>query len=447
LLIKNEFGFVLNATQNNFKKIFSKSASIKNILLLKKKSMKKNLSILLFCVYAISVKAGGFQVNLQGQKQIGMGNTGTGLLLDGSCILFNPGAMCFLTSNTLNASGSFIFPTTEYLASAPDNYSTETSPGVDTPFNFYANFKFKPSDKWNVGLGVYTPFGSRVVYPSDWKGEFLLQNIDLTTIFIQPTFSYQLSPQVGVGVGAVIGIGSFQLQRAIPVQNADGTYGEANLKGSANGYGFNAGIYYKPTEKFSVGLDFRSDVPVNITNGNANFTVPSSLNSYFPSTTFTSKIVMPYEASIGFGYVVNPKLKLAFDVNYVGWSSYDTLSFNFKTTTAQLQDIHSPRNYHNSFAFRLGGQYQLSDKITVRAGIYYDLSPVPNGYLTPETPDANKVGLSAGMSWKISKKINVDLSFLYDDVAKRTDTNIETQFSGTYKTNAIIPGIGFEYTF
>ncbi|MEO6883102.1 MAG: outer membrane protein transport protein [Bacteroidia bacterium] len=409
--------------------------------------MKNILLSSLFLISALSVEAGGFQVNLQGQKQIGMGHTGTGLLLDGACILFNPGALCFMDTNAVNVSGNFIFPRTEYLAPSPDTYNVGTTPGVDTPFNLYANFKFKKTAKWNVGLGVYTPFGSRVEYPSNWKGEFLLQNIDLKTIFIQPTFSYQLTPQLGIGLGAVIGIGSFQLQRAIPVQNTNGTYGEANLKGSANGYGFNAGIYYKPTEKFSVGLDFRSDVPVNITNGTANFTVPASLSSYFPTTTFTSKIVMPFEASIGFGYVVNPKLKLAFDVNYVGWNSYDTLAFTFKTTTAQLQNIHSPRDYKNAFIFRVGAQYQLSEKIILRAGVYYDLSPVPNGYLTPETPDANKIGLSAGMTWKASKKINVDLSFLYDDVATRTDTNIETQFSGTYKTKAIIPGIGVEYVF
>jgi hypothetical protein len=36
--------------------------------------------------------AGGFQINLQGQKQTGMGHTGTGLLLDGAPLFFNPGA-------------------------------------------------------------------------------------------------------------------------------------------------------------------------------------------------------------------------------------------------------------------------------------------------------------------------------------------------------------------
>lgn len=91
--------------------------------------MKKILVAVAFLISTVSVEAGGFQVNLQGQKQIGMGDIGTGLLLDGSCILFNPGALCFMNSSTVNVSGSFIFPSTEYLAPTPSNYTSENKSG------------------------------------------------------------------------------------------------------------------------------------------------------------------------------------------------------------------------------------------------------------------------------------------------------------------------------
>jgi long-subunit fatty acid transport protein len=41
-----------------------------------------------------------------------------------------------------------------------------------------------------------------------------------------------------------------------------GNYGEGSLEGKASGYGFNAGIYFKATEKLSIGFDYRSQVNV-----------------------------------------------------------------------------------------------------------------------------------------------------------------------------------------
>jgi long-chain fatty acid transport protein len=42
--------------------------------------------------------AGGFQVNLQGQKQTAMGHCGIALPLDNSAIVFNPGTLIFVDS-------------------------------------------------------------------------------------------------------------------------------------------------------------------------------------------------------------------------------------------------------------------------------------------------------------------------------------------------------------
>ncbi|HEY4799713.1 MAG TPA: outer membrane protein transport protein, partial [Bacteroidia bacterium] len=167
----------------------------------------------------------------------------------------------------------------------------------------------------------------------------------------------------------------------------------------------------------------------------------------FPATTFASTLTLPSTTTLGFGYVVNEKLKLALDINYVGWKVYDTLSFNFAHNTSLLQDIHSPRCYKNVFIFRGGAQYQLKNNLFVRGGAYFDMSPAPDGYITPETPDANRIGITAGASWKATKKLNLDFSFLYIQSMKRTTTNLETGFSGTYQEKAIIPGIGLEFLF
>ena len=411
--------------------------------------MKRIPFILTFFILSSSTLfAGGFQVNLQGQKQTGMGHTGTGLLLDNSCILFNPGAVSFLDSlRGISFGASLIFPRTMYLEPYPGTYTANIEPHVGTPITLYAAFNFKKINKLSAGIGVYNPFGSRLEWANDWKGQFLIREIDLKTFFIQPTVSYKLHEKLGIGVGFVFATGSFKLRKGVPIQDSSANYGEGNLEGNASGVGFNAGIYFKASEKLSIGIDYRSQVNVKVEKGTAEFTVPNSVSEFFPETTFSTQLRLPQVATLGIGYVLNSKLKLALDINFIGWKSYDSLIIDFKQNTDKLADIHSARMYENVFIFRIGGQYQLTDKWTVRLGSYYDMTPVKAGYLTPETPDVNKIGITSGASFRVTKKIHLDLSLLFIEGIKRTDTNIETQFSGTYKSRAVIPGFGLQYLF
>jgi len=411
--------------------------------------VKKLFTFSIFFINIISVFAGGFQLNLQGQKQTGMAHTGTGLHLDHASILFNPGAVCFMGNQKGFSVGmSFIMPRTTYLEEYPGIYTSNTVKHTGTPFTLYSVTKFKEKHKWNVGLGIYTPFGSKVEWPSDWKGQFLIREIDLKTIFIQPTISYRVNEKMGIGLGFVYATGSFGLKKAIPVQDSvTGTYGEGVLSGKASGFGFNGGIYYQVNQKLSIGISYRSAVKVTIDGGTADFQVASSLTEYFPSTNFYTSITLPATTTLGFGYKVNNKVKFALDLNSVGLKSYDSLIIDFYDNTDKLKDIHSAREYKNSFIFRLGGQYQVNEKTTIRCGAYYDISPVKAGYLTPETPDSDKIGITTGASIKLNKRFTMDLSFLFIEGKKRTDTNIETQFSGTYKTRAFIPGFSFSYLF
>ena len=406
--------------------------------------MLRRVFILLLLLPAV-LRAGGFQVNLQGQKQAGMGHTGTGLLLDQACIFFNPGALVHLdTVYGVYAGSSFIIPRTQYLEPAPGVYNEETEHHIGTPFALYAAYKVRSKDNMYLGLGIYTPFGSKVQWPDDWKGKFLIREIDLKTIFIQPTFSYKVNDKLGIGAGPIFATGGFLLRKALPVQDSTGQYGEGTLEGKAMGFGFNAGIYYKLNEKISLGFDYRSQVKVTVRNGDASFTVPPSLAQYFPATHFTSAIKLPQTISTGLGFAVNKKLKIAIDLNYVGWHCYDSLKIDFADTTSKLQNIHSARMYKNVFIYRVGAQYKINDLIIARLGAYYDTSPVSAGYLTPETPDQNKIGITSGVTFTISNRANVDVSFLYIEGLKRSDTNLETQFSGTWKTRAVVPGFSLE---
>jgi len=154
---------------------------------------------------------------------------------------------------------------------------------------------------------------------------------------------------------------------------------------------------------------------------------------------------LPATNSVGVGYYPTNKLTLAFDANLVGWNVYKTLAFNYATTTAFLQNEALQRNYKDAVSLRLGGQYKATDNIFVRAGGGFATTAVNDGYVTPDVPDANRIYFTGGLGYKAAKHLDVDVSFEFEHIMQRTQTNIQSQLSGTFKTDVYIPGVSLAY--
>ncbi len=414
--------------------------------------MKNTIKIAVFAALMLLLHgqlllAGGFQVNLQGVGQTGMGHCGAGLAFDASVQCFNPGGLAFAPSS-VSVGITPIFARISYLAPSPDNYTTTNEKTISPPLYAYGSYRLRLNDQHSIAIGaaLYTPFGSRVRYADDWKGQFALREISLKTIFIQPTIGYKFSDKFGIGGGPIFATGNVLLRRAMPVQFTDGSYGQAQLSASAKGMGFNVGAMLRPIPALTLGLSYRSGISFKAENGRAEFDVPSSLAEYFPTTSFSGAIALPAMGTLGGAYVLNDKHTFALDANYVFWNVYDSLNFDFKDNTDKLDDLKSAKNYTNSMIFRAGYQGELMRNFFVRGGLTIDLTPVPDGYLTPETPDANKIAISTGLGYRW-KGLQVDASFLWVEGQARTDINLETNFGGTFKGRAFIPGLGITYAF
>lgn len=405
--------------------------------------MKKVLLLALFLAPLMAFSQ-GFQVNLEGQKQIGMGHTGVGTLQDGASVFFNPGAVAMLPENYLQGGISPLFFKSDFNPSGT-SVQNRTANKVATPFEFYGVWGPKLSF-WKLGLGVYTPFGGLTDWGNTWQGKYVLESLNLKAVYFQPTLSIKLADFLSIGGGFIYNHGSVDLTRAIPVANSSGDPGQAELKGSGKGYGWNAGIYFKTQSGVTIGITHRSKVNTTISDGNAIFTVPTSLQSSFPQpNTFTSTIPLPATNSIGFGFYPSSKWILALDVNLVQWDVYKTLSFDYKTNTPALQDTHSPRNYQQAVSVRGGAQYKATTNLALRFGGGYASTAVADGYVTPEAPDANRVYGTLGLGYTLAKHLDIDISFEYEHLMQRTQTNIESQLSGTFKTSVYIPGISLAY--
>lgn len=140
----------------------------------------------LLSISSVAVFGQGFQVNLQGQKQIGMAGAGVGLALDEASVFYNPGAVSMLDKNAISAGISPVFFKSAFLQRG-SNHVEYNKDEVATPIQVYGVWGPK-SGKYKLGLGVYTPFGGLNNWGEDWSGKYAITSLDLKAIYIQPNF-------------------------------------------------------------------------------------------------------------------------------------------------------------------------------------------------------------------------------------------------------------------
>ena len=415
-----------------------------------------------------SVKAEGYAVNVQGAKQIGMGHVGVALNWDASSMQFNPGALATLNAKySLAMGGSLVWSETDYNSLSSAFKSSKTDNPISTPFYLYGSAKL--TDKFVVGLAVYTPFGSSNVWGDNWSGKYLVQDISLKSIYIQPTISYKLNDWISIGAGLNIVYGEFELNKAFPIlpnptlppsaTNPIIADGGAELSGNTIKYGYNLGVFLQPTEKLNIGISYRSKVDIELDNseGEGEFSFPSTVSPVLVTGykaggvtdgTFTATLPLPASLNVGLAYQIDEKWLVSADVNFVQWNVYKTLEFVSEDATAL--NSKNTRAWDNSMTYRIGAQYSANEKLDLRVGFYYDETPTNDKYYAPETPGANKIGITGGLSYLLNEKFSIDAAFIYSKGEKREayDTNPTSQgFGGEYQNTAFIPSIGITYNF
>ena len=424
--------------------------------------MKKVLLLAVFALATAVMYAGGYRVSLQGQKSLAMGHTGVAVVNSSELVFFNPAGLVYL-EDRLNITGgvSGVFSNVSYQNELTGDFAETDSP-VGTPFYLYASYK--ANDWLSFGLGIYTPFGSRVEYEDDWAGSHLVNNIELVAVYVQPTVSVKLSDHFSIGGGPILAIGSVNFNRNLTrnLTDIDGNRSNVTIDASGItefGYSFGAMLNLDNQDKWKLGFNYRSQIDVQVEAGDGQATFANIPDSPLAPITngdfdFTASLPLPAEWTVGFSYKPNDKWLFAVDYNYAEWSAYDSLDLNFLAAdgTVALESI-NPRNYKDASTIRLGVQYSPIDKIDLRAGYYFDESPVQDGFFAPETPRNDSNGFTAGLSFNVSEKLAIDASFLYlnfKEIDASYDAFLESDgtpapFAGTYKSSAVVAGLGLSY--
>ena len=393
--------------------------------------------VVLLILCSTLATAGGFQLNEHGARAMGMGGAFAARASDLSAIYFNPAGLAFQKGRQVYVGVTLIAPSSTFYG--PDqlntNQETKMKSQVFNPINVYGSYRI--TDDLIVGFGVNNPYGLGTEWPADWSGRFISTKVNLETFFFSPTVAYKVSDRFSLGVGMNYVTGKVTLKRVL--SDPFDPHANVTVEATGSSIGWNSGALYKATDNLSIGASYRSEAKIDA-EGTATF---EPNRSVYPAGDISSSLTLPATAFVGVAYSPFKNLTLEVNYQYVGWSSYKELALTFKKDNSVSV---SPKNYENTYIIRVGGEYDLGDW-QLRAGYIYDRSPAPTQYVEPLLPDANKNEVSAGVGYRISKNVTLDLAYMFIKFDQRKAVGTEINFDGTYNSTANLFALNFGYSF
>jgi long-chain fatty acid transport protein len=383
----------------------------------------KILAFVLFLSLGLNqMFAGGFQLNEHSARALAMGGAFTAISDDPSAIYFNGAGLTQLTGWNFMLGTTLIAPVFTFRGVSPQVTEYDATKQSFFPTHFYATYRYNPD--WAFGIGFTSPFGLGSKWDPTWAGRYLAVETEVKVFTISPEAAYNLLDNLTVSAGLTYSFASVKITK----QSSQSPFpGDAftTMDGKDNSeFGFNLGALYKPSEKLSFGASFHSKILYKF-KGTVSTQGASQLASKLPNGDVSADLTTPLNFAVGAAYKLLPELLISADFQYIGWSSYDTLTLNF---SSPKESIANPRLYDNSYIVRLGAEYTYCKDISIRTGIYFDNSPVKAEFVNPSLPESNRLGFSAGIGYKIKSNLSINAAYLFIRNKELTVTNSQEDF-------------------
>jgi long-chain fatty acid transport protein len=381
--------------------------------------------------------AGGLAV--REQSAYGQGSSFAGVAAGGSLssMFWNPATMTQMPGIQSESVLTGILP---YAANTPGAASSLVPLGLGGTGNTadsalvpaaYYSWQFNPN-LW-LGLSVNSPFGLSVNFPDAWAGRnYAAGSSSLTTYNATPSFAYRINDWISVGAGVQLEYAKADFSSGLPINGFGGTGlaalgNQFNVNGRGWGFGFTAGVTLTPTPTTTVGLGYRSAINQKIS---GTMTLPPG-PAFTPGAGSTpgsvnATVNLPDIVSLGIRQRVNPQLTLLGTVEWTNWSRIGTTAINQPSgapATIGGNPVTLPFQYKDGWFFSAGAEYQWNEKLAVRGGVGYEISPITDQVRTPLLPDNDRLWLSVGGTYRLTPKMSFDLAYSHLFV-KSTSINV-----------------------
>lgn len=383
--------------------------------------------------------ASGFGVFTQGAKGLGQANATVAHATGASSLYFNPALLPQVPGSQLEVGTTLIFSDREFESDITGQ-SEESEESTQFPSSIYLTHSY--GNGLATGLGVYFPFGLATEWQENWDGRYIATKSDLFTTNINPVVAYQPIPQLSFAAGLDLLYLDAELQRKVNstaigvIANPPGGLGPISdigqkFTGDGWGLGYNLGLFLQITENIDFGATYRSKVDITA-DGDAKFSVPADaallgFGALFPNTGGEADITLPAQATFGLAWTASDRLTLEVGARWEEWSEFDQLRIDLDQallpgTVGETRTSVTPRDWDDTWAFNVGGEYRLNETLTLLAGYLYSDNPVPDSTFDPSIPDSDTHLFTLGgeLAWG---DFTLALAYGYEHHEDRTKNN------------------------
>jgi long-chain fatty acid transport protein len=338
-----------------------------------------------------------------------MGTAFAAIADDPSAIFHNPAGLTNFKGTNIYGGVTAIIPYTKY--ESPSGESEETDFQVFFPPHSFASTDFGMDNK-ALGLGLFSPFG---IGGRKWSDSgptrYVSTETAITTVAVNPAFAWQVIPSLSIGLG-VYYLHSFNnVERMVDQSMFGAEDAEFTLDADGGGFGFNAGVIIFPKKMFSFGIAYRSGVEVD-QDGTAKLkNIAPELQPLFGGSKFKTDVDttvdFPQDLTLGLAFRPTKKLTFGLDLEWGGWSSFDSQEFDFDTEIpgTGISDGSIDLDWDDAWSAKVGVEYLINERVALRTGYAYVQSPVPESDVSPINPDSDQHNFSIGFGYKIKSWI------------------------------------------
>lgn len=355
----------------------------------------------------------------------------------------NPAALSRIDGIDVSVAGSVLRLTDDWSTTTGLYPSPYRSANTVPPPAVYAAFGGRLDGRGvGVGLGFQTPYGGAVDWPPDWTGRFAVQSVDRRVYALYLSGGVEVLKWLRLGTGLVYYRTTEKLSQA---QRIPGGEGRVFVGTAGDAVTFGAALEAGPFEgvPLTLGLNYRHQ-GVQTLQGDAHFDIPPALQSAYPDQKVTHVFTIPNKLELGAAYRVTPAVLVVAGYTFDRYQVYQSDTFtgtSIDPTTGQPLQVTVQRNYGNGWTARLGGEWQATERLAVRAGFFRDHSGYDANSYDPSLPDGHSWVLTLGGGWAFDRSWSVDAAFLYAWFDRVTATPA-APLPGNYDVKAWIASLG-----
>ncbi len=384
--------------------------------------MKKLALLLTIILSASTIFAGNVDTFGIGSKATALGGAYSAYADDPYAAHYNPAGLAQINSFTISAGFEYLDPNLNvynYSATNGDggivSHNKDFSDDSDNLIVPHFGVAVPIGQKFVLGLAAYVPWGLHVKWddnPSHNPAAYVASESYYIRETVVPTLAYKINNKWSVGFGLLLGKTYAGEKRRIyaPGLPNHNKLLKIEMEDDFN-WSFNVGVQYKPIEQVTLGVTYRSKTDVDL-DGDAKVEHWDGINGNVDVDDV--EIDHPDQVQVGVRYAPNKKISLELDAVWTQWSLIDSYTAKFNPDLMGSTSEHeSKRNWKDTIQLRIGGEWNINDMFSLRAGYFYDPSPIPDETFDTMWPDADRKTYSIGAGINFTKHLSLDLVFQY----------------------------------